>query len=270
VALEFGTRLLTATLFGGLALLALWATVRAAISYEPGTTGWDVSWPQCDERLPRGGDFAIVGVNQGIAFSQNPCLSEQLTWASNLPQGASLYVNLANPGTRSTRWPEWCTTPESVNDEGCAYEYGQRAAAQAFDYASETSGSVGLDASQLHWWLDVEVANTWDGTPDANFAAIEGYRDYLLSSGVASDLVGIYSTSLQWSTIAGENSPGWSVWVAGARAEKTATQFCGSGFAGGEVVLVQYFSKGYDGNLVCGGDPAGNGGGKPPGGPKDR
>jgi hypothetical protein len=250
-------------LVGALALLALWVTVRAVGSYEPGTTGWDVSWPQCDERLPRGGSFAIVGVNRGIAFSENPCLGEQLVWASGLPQGASLYVNLANPGTQSTQWPAWCEEPESVNDEDCAFEYGQRAAAQAFSYAAETAGPAGLDVSQLNWWLDVEVANTWDGTPDANFAAIEGYREYLLDSGVDAAAIGIYSTPLQWTTIAGGNAPGWSVWIAGARAEKTASQFCDSSFAGGEVLLVQYFAKGYDGNLVCGGDSGGNGGGKP-------
>jgi hypothetical protein len=263
-------KIFTAILIGCIGLLALWMSVHAASTYEAGTTGWDVSWPQCDGRLPRGGSFAIVGVNRGIAFSENPCLAEQLSWASNLPQGASVYVNLANPGTQSTRWPEWCTSSDSVNDEACAYEYGRRAAVQAVSYAQQTASGVGLDVRQLHWWLDVEVANTWDGIPDANFAAIEGYRDYLVSLGTAGDSIGIYSTRFQWETIAGTNAPGWSVWVAGARAEKTAEQFCDSGFAGGEVLLVQYFSKGYDGNLVCGGDSGGGGGGSPPRGPKDR
>ena len=266
-----GIRVLTGVLIGSVGLLGMWTLVQAASLYVPGTTGWDVSWPQCNERLPKGGSFAVVGVNHGIAFSENPCLVEQLEWASNLPQGASLYVNLANPGTQSTRWPEECEAAETVNHPECAREYGRRAAAQAVSYAEQSAASVGLDAKQLHWWLDVELANSWDGAPDANFASIEGYREYLLSVGITSESVGIYSTPLQWEAIAGANAPGWSVWVAGARAEKTAKQFCDSSFAGGEVLLVQYFSKGYDGNLVCGGGSGGNGGGKPStAGPKNR
>ena len=263
-------RLLIAMLVGALGLLALWGTVRAVSTYEPGTTGWDVSFPQCDDRLPRGGSFAVVGVNKGIAFSENPCLAGQLHWASDLPQGASLYVNLANPGPQSIRWPERCTASDSVNDEACAYEYGRRAAARAVNYAQRTARTMGLDAKQLYWWLDVEVANTWDGDTDANFAAIKGYRDYLVTAGVAGDSIGIYSTPLQWGIIAGTNAPGWSVWVAGAHTEKTAKQFCDSGFAGGEVLLVQYFSKGYDGNLVCGGGSGGNGSDTSNGGTRGR
>src|SRR4051812_16360573 len=45
-------------------------------------TGYDVSYPQCGSRLPSSPQFGIVGVNNGIVYSPNPCLATQYQWAT--------------------------------------------------------------------------------------------------------------------------------------------------------------------------------------------
>src|SRR5205085_1400646 len=41
--------------------------------------GVDVSWPQCNGGIPTlAPGFAVVGVNGGRPFSDNPCLGEQI------------------------------------------------------------------------------------------------------------------------------------------------------------------------------------------------
>ncbi|MFM9272868.1 hypothetical protein [Pseudarthrobacter sp. NKDBFgelt] len=65
--------------------------------------GNDISWPQCNGDFPSEQAFAIVGVNNGLANTTNPCLSEQLRWAEDSAghpgqPTVSLYVNTANPG----------------------------------------------------------------------------------------------------------------------------------------------------------------------------
>lgn len=41
------------------------------------TVGYDVSYPQCGGRLPKDLAFGIVGVSDGLAYGQNPCLAQQ-------------------------------------------------------------------------------------------------------------------------------------------------------------------------------------------------
>jgi hypothetical protein len=56
---------------------ALLTGVAAAAAPPPGSTGHDVSYPQCGMPLPSSGSFGVVGVTNGIAFSANPCLAAQ-------------------------------------------------------------------------------------------------------------------------------------------------------------------------------------------------
>ncbi|WP_461172912.1 hypothetical protein [Arthrobacter sp. Z1-9] len=70
-----------------LAVLLLVSARPASAAPSPGegnqsTLGTDVSWPQCNNNLPTGQAFAIVGVNNGLANNTNPCLKEQLKWAA--------------------------------------------------------------------------------------------------------------------------------------------------------------------------------------------
>src|SRR6202521_6462862 len=57
--------------------------------YTPGSTGYDISYPQCGGAYPAGA-FGIVGVNGGYPFLHyNPCLADEYSHTTN----AALYIN---------------------------------------------------------------------------------------------------------------------------------------------------------------------------------
>ena len=133
-----------------------------------------MSWPQCATVLPGNAAFAVVGVNGGLANNTNPCLGDQLAWATGSSGVTSqpvvaLYVNTANPAASVASW--WpisdvypAGSPAISNPYGpctggdtaaCSYIYGY---AKAYD--NGTSRGVPNPAS-FFWWLDVETENSW-------------------------------------------------------------------------------------------------------------
>jgi len=193
-----------------LALVALLPSPTSAASPPPGSVGHDVSYPQCTSSGGSattvgslGGAFGVVGVTGGRPWGPNSCSAAEYAWASSLPNAPALYMNTANPApTSSYYWPEsgavdpvLCKDATSTTDPGCAYDYGWHAAADAL-----TKQAAGLpNAANLAWWLDVETANTWNGSGNANAADLQGSVDYLRSHGVPS--VGLYSISSAWTSI---------------------------------------------------------------------
>lgn len=238
-------------------------------STEQSLLGNDISYPQCGSRLPSGQAFAIVGVNGGVANTDNSCLSEQLAWAQNssgitAQPKTALYVNTANPTKAAASvWP----TDDKVygteiynpygtcaNSDGaaCSYIYGYTRA-----YEDAQLRHV-PNPSSYKWWLDVETGNSWSDTDlKANVASLEGMTDYFKSINVAG--LGIYSTSYQWNIIVGTevgiNSPlnGVESWLAGARTERAAKANCQQAplTAGGTVTVTQFVSKGLDYDVSC-------------------
>ncbi|HSM38256.1 MAG TPA: hypothetical protein VK838_02905 [Candidatus Limnocylindrales bacterium] len=229
--------------------------------------GYDVSYPQCGSELPSDAAFGIVGVNGGRVYSLNPCLgpgdqASQLAWAG---PNAQLYANTGNPGPRISRyWPTGQQAPRSCSADdadsvACAYDYGWNAAAHS--YASALAAYVSLgwadaDATHTpvaaHWWLDVEVANSWRRDTRLNVAALRGAVAYLESMDVAS--VGFYSAPRMWRSITGGTDAfaDYPSWVAGASTLQGAVRACrGTGFTGGPVELAQYFANGFDANHRC-------------------
>jgi hypothetical protein len=248
---------------GTFAVLSLTLTVlpaQAASPAPPGSTGYDISWPQCGSSFPSGGTFGIVGVTNGLAFSANPCLTGEYAWAKGRQYSAGLYINTGNPETQSANWPgragvgpRTCSAtdlkdPSNVN---CAYNYGWNAATDALNVAT---ANVGPDAQTLPWWLDVEIGNSWNGIGGANSSTLQGYIEY--QRGHSMGTVGIYSTGSQWRQI----TVGYPVsstpdWLAGASNVSDAIRLCNdptSSFSGGPVQLVQYPNGRFDGNYVCG------------------
>jgi hypothetical protein len=231
--------------------------------------GNDVSWPQCGKDLPKGQAFGIVGVNKGLANTTNPCLTEQLAWATTSSGGTaqpevSLYVNTANPGSAGSWWPTSDEYPVGtpvpnpygpckVKDYGkaCAYMYGY---AKAWDDAYIRGIS---NPAAYVWWLDVETGNSWSTTDkDANRAVLEGMTAFFRS--IKAKGVGIYSTGSQWSQIVGTvSSPSnlYSLpsWLAGARTVTGARGNCSNQplTAGGTVTLTQFVSRGFDYDYSC-------------------
>lgn len=259
----------------GIALPAQVSTL-AATAPAPGSSGHDISWPQCGASYPTDGSFGIVGVSDGRAWSTNPCLGSEYSWATAYPRTPDLYMNTANPAPRSsyywpasgTRDPALCSDSTVTTDPGCAYDYGWHTAADALATAARTVGSIA--ATSGYWWLDVETSNTWNGDGYSNAADVQGSIDYLRGQGISG--VGVYSTDYQWSYITGGYSTStapqyqsaWSPeftspygigaspsWVAGASGPADVSSYCSSSFLGTTTWLVQYIAGGFDVDSAC-------------------
>ncbi len=257
-----------------LVLVALGATampVAAAKEAPRPAGGWarsgiDVSYPQCGASLPRAVPFVIVGVNAGLANTQNPCLVEQLVWATGavpqvpeagLPPGVSLYLNTADPGSLYdglpiADWPRSGTNPDGrclstqvatsygifevgQSSLACAYQYGLNLAFQdleLFFIPAAAGAAVSDSPADYPWWLDVETTNSWQaGTSGRamNSAVLEGMVAGLQAAG--SGPIGVYSTASQWFAVTGGATSGGPlsalpVWIPGARKLSAAGSNC--------------------------------------------
>lgn len=258
------------------------AAKPSVASKESTPLGIDVSWPQCDRKLPVDHAFGIVGVNDGLANTTNPCLAEQLAWAKKAVGGTpqervQLYVNTANPGGLGTiSWPKSNDGPSGMpapNDYGicdggdtfaCAWQYGwNRAYEDAEDRLRPAAliGGVNPEPSTYLWWLDVETENTWKsgstlvGTA-SNVAVLEGMTAYFESINAR---VGLYSTSTQWHQIVGDSISDASNlialpnWRPGGANLNLAKQACRAEplTSNGRISLTQFVSRGLDYNYSC-------------------
>lgn len=213
--------------------------VHAQGIYQSGTSGLDISYPNCTAAVPSS-SFGIVGVNRGLLYSYNNCLAAQAKHFTNL----SLYMNTgwyAQSSYISATSPKLC----AAGDSNClAYNYGYNAAADSYNYAL----SQGVTSST--WWLDVETANSWSKNVSENQNSLQGAYDLLTNSGISS--VGIYSTTAQWQTITGGWKNGWANWGASTwkTAKQAATYCTGHQFNGGPTYLIQYQGK-LDQDYAC-------------------
>src|SRR6476659_5855853 len=136
-----------------LAIFYLGGFAAAQGQYVSGSTGVDVSWPNCSANIPKVA-FGVVGVTNGLGFSTSPCFAAQASKFSNL----SLYVNTGYPGATSANAQTYKNTPKTCldTDLNCiAYNYGYNAGLYAYNAAA----NAGVRSSS--WWLDVETMNTW-------------------------------------------------------------------------------------------------------------
>ncbi|MDQ0118425.1 hypothetical protein AB0280_00735 [Pseudarthrobacter sp902506025] len=247
------------------ALLTLYAFPAEGLA-ATNLTGNDVSWPQCGKTLPKGQSFGIVGVNNGLANNTNPCLATEMSWAGSSTGGtgqpkAALYVNTANPGAAGSWWPTSNTyagttvaNPYGQCTSGsygaaCSYIYGY---AKAYDDANIRGVS---NPGSYMWWLDVETGNSWSADKSANIADLEGMTAYFTSISAGT---GIYSTTGQWSQIAGTVPTSSllyrsSSWLAGASSLSSAKRMCAAAplTGGGKVTITQYVSGGFDYDYSC-------------------
>lgn len=261
-------------LLGSVLLVAQAPAVHAAKPTAPSgqpkndviLVGNDVSYPQCGGRLPVGQAFGIVGVNGGLANTNNPCFLEQLAWAQKSTgitsqPAVSLYVNTANPGHAAKVWPQ----DNVVNGQEVVSKYGvcdgSEGAACAYIYgwtrAHEDATIRNVpNPSSYQWWLDVETGNSWSSTDlQANAASLEGMTDYFKLIGAT---VGLYSTAYQWQTIVGNVTESSSLytldsWLAGALTKRGAEANCKDAplTSGGTVTLTQFVSRGLDYDVSC-------------------
>jgi hypothetical protein len=217
--------------------------------------------------------FGIVGVNDGIVYSANPCAASELAWAEAAQNHTpAFYANTGDPGPGySSHWPTGQQSPQvcdGSNSAACSYDYGWNSAQNSFASAvaaeqATGSASAAATAAAAPWWLDVETGNSWEtlesayganATSNANDQAdLQGAVAYFNSQKVGT--VGFYSTGLQWASITGGTgtafaaSPGW---LAGYRNLSAAQAACGAtSFTGGRVALTQYPSGGFDADYAC-------------------
>jgi hypothetical protein len=218
----------------------------------------------------------VVGVNDGIVYSANPCLgtgagSSELAWAERYDGagGAILYANTGDPGPAlSHHWPSGQTDngsycdPANTDSSACSYDYGWNAAANSYQDAVNAYIQIGeLPAVSTttpkpnQWWLDVESANSWETNSAHNVADLQGAVDYLhLAKGVPLASIGIYANTSDWNTITGNTTAFAALpyWQPGAGSKTTAQSFCGkTGVTGGPVMLSQYLTGGLDGDIRC-------------------
>ena len=206
------------------------------------TTGNDISFPQCGGSLPSGQAFGIVGVNDGLANTPNPCLGpspsypsytqSELYWAVVDSSGkgsqprASLYLNTADPGNGV---PDWPTTSMSTDQYGscgasgttgvgedstaCAWQYGYNKAAQDASWLASAASALKAEAppttvsgaaNAYPWWLDVETGNSWQSGSNGLAMNVADLQGMVAAlSAAGATQVGVYSTSYQWSQVTG-------------------------------------------------------------------
>ena len=193
--------------------------------------GYDVSYPQCKRKLPKAAvGFAIVGLNNGKPFTQNPCFAKQWKWAGR-HAGSAVYVNMADPR------------------QGSATKYGASIARDSVRRLHAQGVPAGTPV-----WLDIESANTWSESSRATLA-INAALAGLTRAGYP---VGVYAAPVHWFEITLNAVVGVPVWVAigrydtvdaGVAAAKTA---CGEvAYGDRDPAIVQFTVGRLDHNLMC-------------------
>ena len=206
------------------------------------STGNDVSYPQCGGSLPSGQAFGIVGVNDGLANTLNPCLGpstsypsyseSELYWAVATSSGtgsqlrASLYVNTADPGNGVSDWPTTSTDADpygtctasgapsvGADSTACAWQYGYNKAAQDTSWLTSAANAINgqqaettvpASPSAYPWWLDVETANSWQSGATGLAMNVADLQGMVAALTAAGvSKVGVYSTSYQWGQVTG-------------------------------------------------------------------
>lgn len=219
--------------------------IYASSAYHHNYTGFDISYPQCNKDYPENPAFAVIGINGGRPFTDNPCFRHQYNWALEHYAKPAVYMNLSfiSPKNReyASNGPWLC---DDADDACLSYNYGYQAAVFSYDNVED------IKTKPLMWWLDIETMNTWSQDKSLNRLIIQGAIDYLQ---LQNQHVGIYSTNYQWNVIAGDFKPGLPVWAAGAKNKETASLRCHKDYAftGGVVYMVQYIFNNFDHNYLC-------------------
>src|SRR3954464_730027 len=201
------------------------ATVSAVKTATHLSAGWgvDISWPQCGPlgmpALQPG--FVIVGINGGRPFTDNVCLSREVSYAKTRPGGAA-FLNIDAPRS------------------GVASAYGAKVALDGLARVQR----AGLRLPVL--WLDVEVLNHWSTSGAVNVAVINGALRALEQRGVTA---GIYSSGAMWQQITGGARLNVPVWLATSVTDyRQLPSYCDSGLGGKAADMTQYVA--YDGRQL--------------------
>ncbi len=202
----------------------------------------DISWPNCKISNIDEYSLGIVGVNGGLDFTNNQCLSQEASWL----RGYAVYINTGYAGlpyaNQYRTFPKDCSYKNAV----ClSYNWGYNATMEAIKYASFSNVH-----SQM-WWLDVETDNSWSNYWQVNRASLEGAIDAIQQKVIYAQ-IGVYSSPSQWAILTNQWHNQLPTWLAtGGNIRSIATKECPKkSFTGGTNWLVQY-TVGLDHNVVC-------------------
>ena len=242
------------------ALVAAPPAQRAAEAADP-LLGHDISWPQCSSAQggfglplpPSSTDFTVIGLTKGLAFTENPCLGSQVSWA--VGNGVPVH------GYTMATFPTSAQLTDFGDDGPFATSSrAGRLANVGYAEAQYTLASLG----RVGWrppvvWVDVEPrpAQPWPGASDAqkveNRYVVQGLVRALRDAGVG---YGLYSYTNGWQEIAGAwPMPGVPVWATAGTLDypNEAIDRCTqASFSGGQVYLSQWTDGTYDYNRTCG------------------
>jgi LysM repeat protein len=217
------------------------ANVVETNPYVHGSTGYDVSYPNCPVTAPSGYSFSIVGLNWGRPFTANPCFQSE--WdAAQRPR--SVYINTAYDPVLFRHITPDCAAAGSVQSLGPAE---QRAYAVGCSEAVAALTLLG-EIVPLAIWLDVEPDNTWSSELRLNAATIRGILERLLTQS-PHPLVGVYSNAAFWEGIVGNwTTLGVPEWISASGPDPPG---CPAPFAAGPVWLNQSVNGQLDVDTAC-------------------
>ncbi len=238
----------------GVAIPPAGATASSDWPYSAGTTGYDVSYPQCTSSTSYSGGFAIVGIGGGRPFKANGCVTKE--WSAAIAANAtsiSIYINTGYSGAYSRDITSACSanvpqTYTSGSKLAQAWEIGCSEADFAFKTALADGVNPNAPGSKYPsigggmWWADIETGNSWSTNTSLNQATIQGVVSELTSpvntsySSEAGLPVGIYSNSTFWNKITGKSS--WT--PTGSSADWIAGSSCNATFDGNPAYVAQY------------------------------
>lgn len=222
--------------------------------------GSDISWPQCPKGLgiperPTLGlppplpeaEYVIIGLTNGPAFTENPCLADQVASVRSSGRLLASYAVTSYPDDEAL---------EAVGDDG-PYDGSTPGGALAnTGYQQAAFGVAEMARTGLETpvvWVDVEpVADfEWSSDLEANAAVVRGVVRGYEDAGYE---VGIYSTAYLWAEIVGDLELGLPEWrAAGETSRAEALARCGpeSSIQGGEPVMGQWLADSRDHNVTC-------------------
>ena len=230
-------------------------TARAAVMF-----GHDISWPQCDALAGRSGppmppdstQFVVIGLTNGLPFTENPCVAGQLDWVRDRSKPAHGYTMAGFPtsaqlSTYGSQGP-WSTSTRAGRLSNVGYAEAK--------YAVATLNRIGWKPPVV--WIDVEPrpAQPWPSSTWAqrveNRYVIEGLMRGLRDSGFA---YGLYSNASGWASITGSwRLPGVPVWATAGTLDypNEALDRCTqASFSGGRVYLSQWWDANRDYDRTC-------------------
>ena len=229
-------------IFLTLLIVSLLLLIQVGQAYADTSNILDLSWPNCGQKITEVTTTGIVGVNDGLDYSENLCLHSQTALFHN---AYALYLNTGYPGinfgSKYSKYPNNC----KPNDGNClAFNYGYDDVLYSLKYASSQ------DAHSFVWWLDVETDNSWTSDFIQNREVLSGMISAINKTTLL-PTIGFYSNHGQWQAITNNwlnNYPNW--FVVGTDDPNVAKDYCTKGFTGGLTWLSQYTTS-LDYNYAC-------------------